>query len=464
MCSLELFERPNDSDFIMSSSTTSQPTRNRKRLLEDGHDQDVPNTTCGLRTSLILPCLGLVTLGFCVMLVSLYIKQQHLANEVRLALARNDQNVSYSNHGNDGDVSVLQETFPPNLLESRSSTLLHSLLQYVNSSKRVVVSDSDFFVRQGLADDNIRLEHREFLPRLTVRALEELLELLVDLTYTMLMHNGTYFIKGRTLLGSYRHHGIIPWDNAVFLAANASQMDVLLANLHRLDARHKLRQNKFKLVLIYNLTSTDDATYGSTITLSIHITFFHENTTHIWDTSTKCAHGLSNSDYVTGDTCSPGWNAIRKSLVFPTHLRPFHSTFLSAPRDTFAYLRKTTRDDRCIARNTAMPCKLLKHIYQFVHRSPVISGVRETLMKTSGGIIHSLLVDEPRYAVCRPYTLRLVGSRRRQHSKSRHRIPGKHEIMSTETTESARQFDGYVDGTTPEPHGTHFNNSTTGGA
>lgn len=53
----------------------------------------------------------------------------------------------------------------------------------------------------------------------------------------------------------------------------------------------------------------------------IDVCFYDENATHIWDASSEFR------DYV-----------YPKTIVFPTHLRPFTGLWLPAPRDTLAFL------------------------------------------------------------------------------------------------------------------------------
>ena len=49
------------------------------------------------------------------------------------------------------------------------------------------------------------------------------LNLLEAFTSTMDKHNLTYYMGGGTLLGSYRHHGLIPWDDDLDVMADFNQ-------------------------------------------------------------------------------------------------------------------------------------------------------------------------------------------------------------------------------------------------
>ncbi|XP_021344491.1 uncharacterized protein LOC110444437 [Mizuhopecten yessoensis] len=61
-----------------------------------------------------------------------------------------------------------------------------------------------------------------FKPQLTDSDLDKLLRTLEKFDKLMTENNITYILEGGTLLGSYRHHGPIPWDDDVDVMVNAS--------------------------------------------------------------------------------------------------------------------------------------------------------------------------------------------------------------------------------------------------
>ncbi|KAI0213303.1 hypothetical protein LSAT2_001679 [Lamellibrachia satsuma] len=193
-------------------------------------------------------------------------------------------------------------------------------------------------------------------------------------------HNLTYFLTSGTLIGSYRHHDMIPWDDDIdigFMSADKGRVrDVLLALEpdFLLYIRNKdlgdLEPWKF-----YPRTS------GSYIHRSfrwpyIDMFFFGQNSTHIWNERPRASHQV-----------------FRKCDVFPLQKRPFGEMMLQAPCNTDGILRDEFGDlNRCVSRSFShvlelpmpflsqeLPCSELAHKYQFVSRTYTGTIVNETL-------------------------------------------------------------------------------------
>ena len=64
-----------------------------------------------------------------------------------------------------------------------------------------------------ISDNDLPQDLRAFNPSFPITIHEELLEVLDVFAQEMTSHNLTYFIAGGTLIGSWRHHGFIPWDD-----------------------------------------------------------------------------------------------------------------------------------------------------------------------------------------------------------------------------------------------------------
>ena len=64
-----------------------------------------------------------------------------------------------------------------------------------------------------ISDNDLPQDLRAFNPNFPITIHEELLEVLDVFAQEMTSHNLTYVIAGGTLIGSWRHHGFIPWDD-----------------------------------------------------------------------------------------------------------------------------------------------------------------------------------------------------------------------------------------------------------
>ena len=231
-----------------------------------------------------------------------------------------------------------------------------------------------------------------FQPVLTERDKTIMMETMKVFVSSLERANITCFMYGGTLIGSFRHHGFIPWDDDVDMIVNGSQKQQAIDTLAKLSPDYDLYTGG-------DLSSGNPWKFYSNHIESkfihkpfkwpyIDIFFFQENETHIMD------EHPDNRRY-----------AYPKSKVFPLSLRPFVDTYMPAPCDTKSVLETNYALDMCRSRSFShmmevpmftfstkdVPCSRLDNYFPFVHRTYTNGVVNETL-KMSGWTLRSLVL------------------------------------------------------------------------
>ena len=203
--------------------------------------------------------------------------------------------------------------------------------------------------------------------------MRDLVEVFADCAFS---NNLTFFMCGGTLLGSYRHHGMVPWDDDIDLYIPISQRSQLYGAFSELKPRYTLVKSGVRWKFFSNeSTPTRDYPWAYPF---IDVCFYYENTTALWDVD----RGFPTK-YI-------------KSDVFPLISRPYWNLTLPAPKNTPGFLKRggynvekcntniyNHRAQRRVGRRArvSVPCRLLFSVHPFVSRATTSSGtmVNETL-------------------------------------------------------------------------------------
>lgn len=241
-----------------------------------------------------------------------------------------------------------------------------------NKKRRLASSRSIEFFNTRMNNDDLR-------------AFTDILSRFVELVTT---YNLTYFLYSGTLLGSFRHHGIIPWDDDMDVMMNVSEKPFIRQVLSSRSPNYILNDKQGKRWKFYSTLSRPIPGISWSWPY-LDISFFRENKTHLWDAD---------------PTFSSSYTFHRKD-VFPLSDRPFMDSMLPAPKNTGRFLRnrysmkmcKSNTYDHKLERfvskyqQKTISCEALVSIYPFVtHHSLPNGGANETLI-FKGTVIRSFL-------------------------------------------------------------------------
>ena len=207
-----------------------------------------------------------------------------------------------------------------------------------------------------------------FTVRLTPWERSTYINMLRTFVGTLTQNNITFFMTAGTLIGSYRHHGMTPWDDDMDFFVPYSEKSHIYDVLSKLQPNYTILRRK-SLWKFYPSTAHRFKKYRWAWPF-IDLEFFSDNGTHI-----KGVH-LTNETY-------------EKSDVFPLVKRPYWDLLLPSPRKPLQYLKKHYDLNDCITlgwshklehgtrkktRKTT-PCKRLFNFHPFVFRHPISQNV-----------------------------------------------------------------------------------------
>jgi len=240
-------------------------------------------------------------------------------------------------------------------------------------------------------------ETRKFGRQLTRSERATLLTMFGSTARALRAGNVTFWMDGGTLLGSYRHHGLIPWDDDVDLVLHRSHKRRARLAVQSLAPAYQLYVEKdaagqaelawrvFATNASVPVTRNDRVRFP---TVDLH--FYAANATHVWLEPRKLWW----------------WLVWRRRTVFPLHLRPFAKYWAPAPCDTPTYLvaeydaevLETCRSPRTShrrnvgQRQASLPCSLLHRLPLVSRKQDGVTGrVSETLVR-AGKTVHQRVI------------------------------------------------------------------------
>lgn len=194
-------------------------------------------------------------------------------------------------------------------------------------------------------------------------------EILASFSEAMTNASLIFFLYSGSLMGSWRHHSIVPWDDDVDVAIWDQEKELVLQALNRLHPNFSLDVSTHSRWKFYSSRSTaiDRVSWKWPF---LDISFYQENSTHVWD-------------------CDPSYKSFifPRDDIFPLYDRPFMDMMLPAPRNTKTVLGLTYILKDCTTgwydhrhevakaeKQVAVPCEDLHHVFPFVNRQALGGG------------------------------------------------------------------------------------------
>jgi hypothetical protein len=244
---------------------------------------------------------------------------------------------------------------------------------------------------------------KPFWPILTQSEKAVLLDLADKMSQTCSSLKIPCMMYGGSLLGSYRHHDIIPWDDDIDMFVDIKHRGLISRELEMISDDYQV-ENAGARLKFFSVHGQKHSKYPWNWPY-IDISFYRENDTHILDTSKDMRKYI-----------------YPKTVIFPVHKRPLGNVLLDAPFDSYAALKLTYNSKHCqtyfyshkyekkVSNSShVLNCREMKSFYGFVHRVAESDGggVQETLIKGNTRL-HAKFVPEPPYAISKPYILDLL--------------------------------------------------------
>ena len=165
-----------------------------------------------------------------------------------------------------------------------------------------------------------------FKMRLNENDLVLMLDMLDDFSKTMDKYNLTYFMDAGTLLGSYRHHGMIPWDDDTDIFADVEQYKQVRTALDTLKDKYVVTTHSKGLLKLHSRKDSNTTLYKSKTNTYpwkwpfLDIFWFRRSGSRL--------HRLYNQE------------VYKITDMFPLRKRPFGTLMLNSPCNTDLFLTK----------------------------------------------------------------------------------------------------------------------------
>ena len=239
--------------------------------------------------------------------------------------------------------------------------VINEIIKIVGRKEEFSLGSVSWENRTSVSKSPLR-RHHQFKSIISTEEHTKLLEIFRVFRTICDWSNLTYFLYGGSLLGSYRHHGLVRWDDDIDVLMNKSEQLKIYTHFTSIPG-YALCTPRSKQWKLYQSNNNTKRHCSENMWPYVDIFFFSENDTHVWDNNEmyQFVYNFAKQD------------------IFPLTTSIFEGELVMVPRNTHNVLQRSYDVNLCVSalyshknesvreqKIVSLPCKRLLPYFSFV--------------------------------------------------------------------------------------------------